>query len=410
MKIDTEILSSLGSVLNLAQQEVTSERGWLRSFLLKDSNSDIGQDYWGVDNLFMVVTWLNIIFFLVVVVPMCYWAWKYRRKPGVAQQRTPNHNTALEVTWIVGPLVILVGIFFWGFQGYMKAQIAKGGAELITVEGWKWGWGATYKNGAGSGVNATLDDRRIAQGTGELVGQSGNGKVPVFVIPEGKPVKFLLQSRDVMHSFYIPDMRVKMDLFPNRYTSMTFTPLSATKPDGVANVSFDGTFAEGTDHYVFCAEYCGQLHSEMAAIIRVQKPSDYDATIAAWGNVKDTLNLVDLGKYIYERKCATCHSVDGSKNSGPSWKGYYGTDVKFTDGSSIMSVYGQTGDMELAWANYIRESILNPAKKIHEGYANQMNSFAGQLSDRELEGIAAYIRDLNGKSKAEDKAPPAAKK
>lgn len=399
----------LSTVLNLAQQEVTSERGWLRSFLLKDSNSDVGQTFWGVDNLFMVVTWINIIFFLVVVIPMCYWAWKYRRKPGVAQQRTSNHNTALEVTWVVGPLLILTVIFFWGFQGYMKAQVAKGGAELITVEGWKWGWGATYKNGAGSGVNATLDDRRVAKGTGELVGASGNGKVPVFVVPEGKPVKFLLQSRDVMHSFYIPDMRVKMDLFPNRYTSMTFTPLSASKPDGVENVSYDGTLAEGTDHYVFCAEYCGQLHSEMAAIIRVQKASDYDATLQTWGNVKDTLSLVDLGKYVYERKCATCHSVDGSKNSGPSWKGYYGTDVKFTNGSSLMSVYGQNGDMELAWANYIRESILNPAKVIHEGFANQMNSFAGQLSDRELEGIAAFIRDINGKSKEADKAPPAKK-
>src|SRR5689334_6234665 len=106
---------------------------WLRELFLKPSNSELGTDTWGTDNLFLLVTWINIVFFLTVVIPMLYFVMKYRRRPGVSALRTANHNTALEVTWVVVPLLILVVVFFWGFQGYMRAQVAKGTAETINV-------------------------------------------------------------------------------------------------------------------------------------------------------------------------------------------------------------------------------------------------------------------------------------
>lgn len=365
---------------------------WLKNIFLKPGNSDLANSTWGVDGLFMFITWICIVSFFICMIPMCYWAVKYRRRPGVPAQRTPNHNTALEVTWIVIPLLLMTIVFFWGFKGYLHGQIAKGNAEVINVQGFKWGWDFKYKNGAGSGQLVYLDDNVVPGDKGQPVGRRGNTQVPVVAVPAGIPVKMLMTSRDVMHSFYIPDMRIKMDLFPNRYTSMTFIPQSAEGPDQAGNITRLPNEKPGRDHYIFCAEYCGELHSEMAGVMRVMTPSDYEQTLLAWGDVYGGGSFIDAGKLVYAKRCATCHTIDGGKNTGPTWKGAWGTQVPLVGGGKV------TFD-----ENYTRESILNPSAKIHEGYANQMPSFAGQLSETEILGVIAYLRDLAGKTTEDDK-------
>ena len=144
---------------------------WLRSVFLKPSNSELGTDAWGTDNLFLFVTWINIFGLLIVIIPMMYWVVKYRRRPGVPAQRTANHNTALEVTWVVVPLIILTGVFFWGFQGYMKAQVAKSTAEVINVTGRKWNWEVRYGNGATTPVQVYLDDHTTPNADGRARGK-----------------------------------------------------------------------------------------------------------------------------------------------------------------------------------------------------------------------------------------------
>jgi cytochrome c oxidase subunit 2 len=218
-------------------------------------------------------------------------------------------------------------------------------------------------------------------------------QVPIVAVPAGVPVKFVMTSRDVMHSFYIPDMRLKMDMFPNRYTSLTFIPQTDQGPDQAGKITDLPNLKPGRDHYVFCAEYCGELHSEMAAVMRVMTPSDFDATLIQWGDLYGGKSFVEAGKIVYAKRCATCHSVDGGKNTGPTWKGVWGTDVPLVGGGTVK--YDE---------NYTRESILNPAAKIHQGYANQMPSFAGQLSETEILGIIAYLRDLSGKTTTEDQS------
>ncbi|MCW5765874.1 MAG: c-type cytochrome [Phycisphaeraceae bacterium] len=367
---------------------------WLHRVWFKPANSDLALNpdgslkFAGVDWVFMFILWVSIISFIIIVVPMCWWAWKYRRRPGFAAQRTPNHNTLLEVTWVVVPLVVLVFIFFWGFHGYMAAQVARGDALTILITGQKWNWAATYPNGATSGETKFLDDMTMP--AAKQGGQRGNQGVPVLIVPEGVPVRFRMTSTDVIHSFFIPDMRVKMDVFPNRYTSYTFTPIRATAKTASGQYQ---------DHVIYCAEYCGTNHSEMAALLRVLPVSEYNQVVEEWGNVMGKMHeekkpMWELGKWVYESQgCRQCHSIDGSKNTGPSWKGFYGKDVPLSrEGGEKFSLTTEDG-----WANYIRESIIYPQRKIHAGYeAGNMNSYAGQLTEFQISGVIEYFKHLNG--------------
>lgn len=399
---------------------------WLHNVWFKPGNSNLVP--W-VDGLFMFILWVCIISFFLLMIPMVWWSWIYRRKPGVAQQRTPNHNTALEITWIVVPLGIVVVIFFWGFHGFMQGQVARAGAEELIVTAKKWDWQVTYDNGIGSPESAWLD----YQDKGNDTIARGNRPFPIIVVPAGRPVKFRMSSQDVIHSFFIPDMRIKMDVFPNRFTSLTFTPLSNQGPQGdgssrdlseqtttngwmlVDKIGSDGKpvlAADGTtmkmpvkqreikyrDHFIFCAEYCGTNHSEMAGILRVVDPGDYQWIKDDWGNLDNKLTLVELGKLTWTANgCNACHSIDGSAGTGPSWKGYYGKEVQLVGGSMMNMAMYNAADMDDAWASYIAESIRYPAKHLHMGYANQMPVYTvEQLSQKRIDGVIAYIRELNG--------------
>lgn len=398
---------------------------WLRGVFLKPGNSNLSAS---VDGLFMFILWVCIISFVIMMGLMVYFVFKYRRRPGVPQQRSTNHNTALEVSWIVLPLIVVTLIFFWGFHGYMAATVSPANAELINVRAFRWSWEITYPNGAGTTDLVYLDDDgplQSADGVPPPVGATrrrGNAEVPVIAVPEGRAVKFVMNSSDVLHSFYIPDMRIKMDVIPNRYTSLTFVPLSSDGPSGIGKVTQKGGASEVwedrfdkdgkplkrryRDHYIFCAEYCGDAHSEMAAILRVMPEADYADTIRQWGNIADKVEPWKWGEIIHKTRCAACHSIDGSAGTGPSWKGFYGKKPPLSADGGIPIDWAK--DMDLAWANYIRESILDPTAKVHEGYpAAGMQSFAGLLNDsRDIPAVIAYMRRLNlGEEAAKQKFP-----
>jgi cytochrome c oxidase subunit 2 len=399
---------------------VEDTRPWLERVWLKPPASDFAA--WS-DQLFMFVMWVSIISFVLLMVPMCYWAWRWRRTPGHVQKRTPNHNTMLEITWIVVPLIVVVFMFFWGFHGYIRAFATSSDAEVINVVGKRWVWEATYANGATSQEAVSLDT--IDRGDGTIV--RAESKSPVIIVPAGRPVKFMLTSTDVIHSFYIPDARLKVDVFPNRTTSYNFTPLANLK-DRAENLYLDGKDRPGSDHLIFCAEYCGQNHSEMAAILRILPEDEYQKTLKEWADFEKAYENLDgsrdpklaadlvalplwqLGQKIHAiAGCATCHTVTGDQGglAGPSWKGYYGTNIKFADGSTLgLDTYPGSKDMDEVWDSYIRESIRVPGRRIHEGYANQMAPYT--FSDKTLHGIVAYFRHLNGKD-AKTATPPSPK-
>lgn len=328
-----------------------------------------------VDNLFFLISVICAFFFLLIVVLQAWFMWKYRARDGHREENSPHHNNALEVTWSVIPLILVIWIFYKGFTGYIDMRQPPENALAIEVTAQKWSWSFKYPNGAVS---------------------------PVLHVPADQPVKLILSSKDVLHSLYIPAFRVKMDCVPGRYTEMWFE--ATTPSDEFSDPVFDddpntdnkytdgsSIFAEAepTRGYdLFCTEYCGTGHSSMITKCVVHTEAGFEQEMKTLADPRSQGAPAEVGEKLYrQRGCAQCHSVDGVDNpgnGGPSFKGYYGKEVEFTDGA--------TAEMD---ANYIRESILNPQAKIRKGYRPIMPTFQGQLNDDEIYAIRQFIRTLN---------------
>jgi cytochrome c oxidase subunit II len=354
------------------------------------------------DWLFFWIFAITAFFFVLLMALMFYFMVKYRKRPGGVPLRSRSHNTALELTWSIVPTIILVWMFFEGFRGYANMSVPPAAAPEILITGQMWNWSATYPNGASS-MEATRS-RKMGREGGRGVGVT---EVPIFVVPEQTPIRLRMHSTDVMHSFWIPDFRSKFDVYPNRYTTMWFESL----PIDIVRAERNGWLLQQTvrdennvaqqvqvrdaqgspvyyqDHWVFCAEYCGQMHSEMAAIIRVVPREQYLRIMQEWAT--PTGSPWEIGRALARIKgCFGCHSIDGAQLSGPTWLGLFGSNRQFTDGTSTV-----------ADENYIRESILEPGRRIVTGYQNLMQSYQGRLTEEELNNIINFIR-------SPDREPP----
>ncbi|HYO80175.1 MAG TPA: cytochrome c oxidase subunit II [Bryobacteraceae bacterium] len=310
---------------------------WLRDWMLPKQASTLAPS---IDSLFMFITWVCIFFFVLICFLILVFVRKYRRRS--PNDVTPHltHNQKLEIAWSVIPLIILIGIFFWGFHGYVAAQVAPQNAIEIQVIGKKWLWQFEYPDGL-----RTLNDIHV---------------------PVNRPVRLIMSSEDVIHSFYVPTFRAKKDVVPGRYSEVWFT---ATEP-GV--------------HQVYCTEYCGKGHSDMLARIFVDDEKAYQKWLVEGDESLKTMPLPELGKLVYEnRGCQTCHSIDGSRGQGPSWKGIWGQTHQFSNAPPTV-----------VDANYIRESILEPNAKVVAGYEPVMPTYKGMLRDREVLGVIEYIKGL----------------
>lgn len=347
------------TVATLGSSTLADGGFWKTLFFRGSGQATYSKD---VDFLFMSIWWLSVVCFLGLMSLMVFFVIKYRRRPGVPAMQSKAHNTPLEIAWTVIPTIIFVFIFFGGFYAYAKQHVAPGNSLKIDLTAKKWNWNLIYPNGASSTELTRL-----------------NGvDVPIFMIPEDTPIELQMTSTDVIHSFWVPDFRMKIDVIPNRYTNYWFQ----------AEPLKEGETSR--DHWVFCAEYCGDNHSEMGAILRVVSKEDF----AKW--LKEPFDgampLADVGKVLYGTKgCASCHSVDGSANTGPTWKDLYGSDSTYADGS--------TATMD---ANQIRNSILDPSSQIRQGFTNQMPTYQGQINAREMAALIAYMRTISANAPASD--------
>ncbi|NDC82376.1 cytochrome c oxidase subunit II [bacterium] len=294
-----------------------------------------------IDGLFNFILYGSILLFVGILIVTALFIIKYRKRPGYSPPSGPHitHNTFLELAWTVPPLILTIFIFYWGFTGFLDMAVAPKNSLDISVTGKKWMWQFEYKNGT-----KTL---------GEIV------------VPVNTPVSLIMSSEDVIHSFYVPNFRIKRDVIPNRYTKQWF---EATRT---------GTFQ------IFCTEYCGDGHSQMLGVIRVVSADDYEKWLANAGSADDGLPPEKLGEKLYTSKgCVACHSVDGTNKIGPTWKGLFGKTRAYAGGSTV------------ADENYIKESIENPTAKVVTGYQPVMPSFKGLLNDKEIAGVIAYIKTL----------------
>lgn len=301
------------------------------------------------DQVFYFIYLVSLFFFVLIVVLMVYFVLRYRRRVEGERARSQiTHNTALELTWTAIPLVLVVAMFYMGFRGFMNMMNPPSGAMDVYVTGMKWAWSFQYPNGH---VDNELH------------------------LPVDTPVRLILQSSDVIHSFFIPAFRIKRDAVPGRYNKVWFKP------------------NRSGEYLALCTEYCGTQHSDMLARVVVHEPGMYERWLAEASDPFRTRTLGEVGALLHVKRCAGCHSVDGSANIGPSFKGLYNRSAKFTDGSSAVSD-----------ENYIRESIIYPQRKIVAGYDPVMPTFKGQLKDNEITAIIEYIKELSGVPTADDAA------
>lgn len=329
------------------------------------------------DDMFMWLFWFSTVWFVGLMTLMFWWVVKYRRRAGTIAPYSASHNTPLEIAWTIIPTLFLVWIFFKGFSGYLSKIVAPGDSLVMDVTAKKWSWTVKYPGGAMSTETVVL----------------GSTPVPVFYMPAERGVQFRMNSDDVMHAFWVPDFRVKQDVLPNRFTTLWFR---VAKPDGTHRfpvVEPDSLDAKNavksalsgqaySDHWLFCAEYCGDMHSEMAAVIRVVDDAVFNRWLSAAG--VGSMEPLALGEYTYKTQCATCHTTNGLPGTGPTWKDLYGKTETLTDGSTV-----------LVCDDYIRESIVTPQAKIVKGFENSVMTPFGQLPREQIDGLIAYMRTLS---------------
>lgn len=301
-----------------------------------------------VDWVFYFIFYISVFFFLLIVALAFFMVIRYRRRPGVEVQSSPSHNTALEIVWSIIPIIIVVLIFFFGFRGFANMAFRPSGSYDIQVEAQKWSWSFRYPNGY---VDKDLH------------------------VPKDQPVVLTMKSLDVIHSFFVPQFRIKRDVVPGRYNKVWFEASQA------------GTYD------VFCAEYCGTEHSNMHSLVVVHEPGEFEQWMENAANYLATLPPEEAGAQLFQKRgCNQCHSVDGSAATGPTLKGIFGHEQPL-----------QRGATALVDENYLRESMLNPSAKIVAGFDNVMPTYQGRLKEEEIDFLIAYIKSLSGAANGSEK-------
>lgn len=326
--------------------------------LYPEQASTISQD---VDLLFMFEMAVALFFTVVIFAAVFYFAIRYRRRSPDETTEPLHESHALEIAWTIFPLVVSMAMFGWAGWLYFKNSRPPVGSTELYIVGKQWMW--------------------------KIQHPEGQREINEMHVPVGRPIKLIMTSEDVIHSYYLPAFRIKQDVIPGRYTTQWF---QATKPG---------------KYHLFCAEYCGTLHSGMIGWVYVMEPADYEAWLSG-GATAGTMPAT--GEKIFQRLgCATCHVPQGG-GRGPSLVDTFNKPVQLQDGAKVV-----------ADESYLRESILNPNAKIVAGFQPVMPTFQGQVNEETLLQLIAYIKSLSkaeaqpaetaepGKSKAPAKGPRA---
>jgi cytochrome c oxidase subunit 2 len=305
-----------------------------------------------IDDMYYFIFWVSVAFFVAIigVALWCLVAYRADKNPVATP---PGHHDVLELFWTFAPLLLLIPMFHYGFKGYVQAMVSPSDAIEMRVRGKQWAWDFYYPGDTEPSPSE-------------------------LVVPVNQPVKMNMSSQDVLHSFFVPEFRVKRDVVPGMYSSVWFEAVETTsKYDSQQNK----VVGDGLD--VFCTEYCGTSHSRMLAKLHVVSAEDYAAFLAAKDRPPEGKSLAEVGAELYKKNaCNTCHTTDGSPLVGPSFKGLFGRSEQFEDGGKV-----------LVDENYIRESIMQPQAKIVKGFAGKtMPPFV--LKDWKVDALIEYIKTL----------------
>jgi cytochrome c oxidase subunit II len=306
-----------------------------------------------VDALYFFMVAVTAFFSLLIAVLVVVFAVKYRRRNDEEVGAAIHGSLALELIWTGIPLAIAMLMFAWGAKVFFDLYRPPAGAMEIFVVGKQWMWKVQH--------------------------MEGQREINELHVPVGRPVKLIMGSEDVIHSYYIPAFRVKADVIPGRYNTMWFT---ATRPG---------------QYHLFCAEYCGTKHSGMIGTVVAMEPTDFQDWLSG-GRAQDS--PVAAGAKLFEDlACNTCHLAN-ARGRGAVLTGVYGKLVELEGGGTV-----------IADDAYIRESIMNPQAKIVAGFQPIMPTFQGQVTEEQLLQLIAYIRSLGNQGQPAEQsgtaAPPA---
>jgi cytochrome c oxidase subunit 2 len=308
-----------------------------------------------IDTLFQSHFLMISFLFSLVVVFALYALVLFRRKPEDDEEAEGDHfhgHTGLEVAWTILPLAAVVFFGVWGAQMLNDLTSPDPNEIVIKVYGQQWSWYFEYPE---------YDDLRTTE----------------LYLVEGQPVQFQLNSLDVLHSFWVPEFRMKQDLVPGQQKVLRITP------------SLIG------EYKVRCAEICGTQHATMLAPVHVVSQADFDKWIESQLVSVTNLTAEERGQKWYEDYgCNACHSLDGTVVVGPSWQGLYGSERVFDDGTSLV-----------ADDAYITSSIYTPnlhvlqdftpnlmPQNFQDRFAEEEAKYGGQINI--VEDLIAFIKTL----------------
>jgi len=288
-----------------------------------------------VDALYIYLLLVAGVMSALIFVAVLVLAIKYRRVR-VREAQQIEGSIVLEITWSVLPLFVMMTFFIWGAVIYFQERTPPANATEVYVVAKQWMW--------------------------KIEHMEGQREINELHVPTGQNVKLIMTSQDVIHSFFIPAFRIKQDVLPGRYTTEWF---KATKPGR---------------YHLFCAEYCGTMHSGMGGDIVVMEPQEY----AQWMAGGPSAPLQETGKQLFASLgCSTCHRLD-VQGRGPNLQGIYNKPVLLEDGRTV-----------IADENYTRESILNPTAKIVSGFKPVMPTFQGIVNEEQVNALVAYVKSLS---------------
>jgi cytochrome c oxidase subunit II len=303
-----------------------------------------------VDGIFFFMVAVTAVFSIGIAAALIIFAVKYRRKAENEVGFAIHGSLALELLWTIIPLGIAMVMFAWGAKVFFDLYRGPAGAMEIHVVGKQWMWKVQHMEGA----------REINE----------------LHVPVGRPVKLIMGSEDVIHSFYIPAFRVKADVIPGRYNHLWFT---ATKPGR---------------YHLFCAEYCGTKHSGMTGWVIAMEAPEYQAWLTG-GAATDS--PVAAGEKLFtDLACITCHTTT-AQGRGPVLANLFGKTVELQGGGT--ATFDET---------YIRESIVNPQAKVAAGFQPIMPTFQGLVSEEQLLQLIAYVRSLSQQTPERGTTTPSA--
>lgn len=293
-----------------------------------------------VDSAFLIVTIITLFLFIVTIGSMLYFVYRYSStKNAPHETKNIKHYTPIEIAWTVIPTILMMIVFYFGLESLrvQRTMPSDMDSTIVKVLAQRWSWQFEYSNGK---------------------------KTSELTIPVNTKIKLLMTAPDddVLHSFFVPAFRAKEDIVPGQITKLWFDAQTKGRYD------------------IQCAEYCGTRHSFMRSFVNVVSKEEFNNFLnpPKKETQKSGLDLIN------ENGCTGCHSLDGARLVGPTFKDTYNKEVVILENGVKKTIKKDE--------NYLKNSILKPKAQVVDTYPNIMPSFEGRIKDKDLEIILKFLK------------------